>query len=75
MTDCLKRFGQRRHIGSNIHLIGEPIHEPRLPLWRWEDGLPTFALSNLSGARSEQNYRMQLRRDNPPRPQTEYHGL
>ena len=71
----LQTFRAEGAIGNHVHLIGEPIAEPRLRLRHGERDLPGFALSDLQRAWSELSYRMQSMRDHPRCAEEEYRGL
>ena len=71
----LQTFRAEGAIGSHVHVIGEPIAEPRLRLRHGERDLPGFALSDLQRAWSELSHRMQSMRDHPRCAEEEYRGL
>ncbi|MGH8590067.1 MAG: phosphoribosylformylglycinamidine synthase, partial [Gammaproteobacteria bacterium] len=71
----LQTFRAEGAIGSHVHVIGEPIAEPRLRLRHGERDLPGFALSDLQTAWSELSHRMQSMRDHPGCAEEEYRGL
>ncbi len=71
----LQTFRAEGAIGNHVHVIGEPIAEPRLRLRHGERDLPGFALSDLQRAWSELSHRMQSMRDHPRCADEEYRGL
>ncbi len=71
----LQTFRAEGAIGYHVHVIGEPIAEPRLRLRHGERDLPGFALSDLQRAWSELSHRMQSLRDHLRCAEEEYRGL